>query len=168
MCACLDTQVFKLRIAQSNLLLHSFAGFAVAVWAAGRRIRMTYIHTYYHNRTKSGRVFRCRSRGAVHVLFCFAPDDTLCNTLAGAGSSESVALAGGVAIDARGVGGGDNGNGPILGRSDDWPRAWPGDTRPYFDYLLVVFSGDDREAMDKRDNMREVHFAIGSSSCQCR
>lgn len=72
-----------------------------------------------------------------------------------------MALAEGVVVDAR-VGGGENadgsGKGPILGRSDDWPRAWPGDTRPYFDYLLVVFSGDDREAMDKRDNMREVNM----------
>lgn len=121
---------------------------------------MTYIHTYIHTTTIE------QSRAAFFVvvlvvpcfvLFC-VPDDTLCNTLAGAGSSESVALAGGVVVDARGVGGGDNGNGPILGRSDDWPRAWPGDTRPYFDYLLVVFSGDDREAMDKRDNMREVYY----------
>lgn len=66
-----------------------------------------------------------------------------------------MALARGVVVDAR-VGGGDSGKAPILGRSDDWPLAWPGDARPYFDYLLVVFSGDDREAMDKRDNMREV------------
>eukprot|EP00903_Cladosiphon_okamuranus_P008892 g8512.t1 len=80
-------------------------------------------------------------------------------TVGGAGSSDSAVLAG-VVVDAS-VGGGGTGNGngndPILGRSDDWPLAWPGDTRPYFDYLLVVFSGDDRVAMDKRDNMREIY-----------
>lgn len=84
--------------------------------------------------------------------FLFLPPNL---TTAGAGGSDSVALAGGGVADARAGGGGD-GNGPIVGRSDDWPLAWPGDTRPYVDYLLVVFSGDDLDALDKRDNMREV------------
>lgn len=47
-------------------------------------------------------------------------------------------------------------NNLIVGRSDDWPLLRQGETRPYFDYLLVVFSGDDRDALAKRENMREV------------
>lgn len=86
-------------------------------------------------------------------MFICVPEET------GAGSSDSVGLAGVVVGDAR-VGGAGSGNGPILGRSDDWPLAWPGDARPYFDYLLVVFSGDDREALEKRDNMREVSIVV--------
>ena len=70
--------------------------------------------------------------------------------MAGGAGSDSVALAVG------GVGDNNNNNGPILGRSDDWPVAWPGDSRPYFDYLLVVFSGDNQDARKKRDYMREV------------
>lgn len=69
--------------------------------------------------------------------------------------SDSVALAAGVDTGNNN----NNNNGPILGRSDDWPPAWPEDSRPYFDYLLVVFSGDDQDARKKRDYMREViHF----------
>lgn len=70
---------------------------------------------------------------------------------AGVAGSEGVALAEGVD-----TGNNNNNNGAILGRSDDWPPAWPGDSRPYFDYLLVVFSGDDQDARKKRDYMREV------------
>lgn len=46
---------------------------------------------------------------------------------------------------------------PILSRDDDWPSTWPGDNRPYLDYLLVVFSGDDLDALAKRENMREMY-----------
>lgn len=88
------------------------------------------------------RIFRARG-----AMFACVPEEA--GGVGSSSSSDSVALAGGV------VGGGES-NSPILGRSDDWPLAWPGDARPYFDYLLVVFSGDDIEAMDKRDNMREV------------
>lgn len=45
---------------------------------------------------------------------------------------------------------------PILGRKDDWPLTWAGDRRPYYDYLLIVFSGDDVNALTKRENMRKV------------
>lgn len=57
-------------------------------------------------------------------------------------------------------------NEPIYGRFDDWPLSRPGDTRPYFDYLLVVFSGDDTYAMEKRDDMRKVcSFSHTSRVC---
>lgn len=49
-------------------------------------------------------------------------------------------------------------DGPILSRDDDWPLTWQGDRRPYYDYLLIVFSGDDLVALAKRENMREVGY----------
>ncbi|CAB1098849.1 GT31 [Ectocarpus sp. CCAP 1310/34] len=68
---------------------------------------------------------------------------------------------GGLGVRVGGDNNNNNNNGPILGRSDDWPVAWPGDTRPYFDYLLVVFSGDDTDALAKRDYMREMYGTYG-------
>eukprot|EP00904_Undaria_pinnatifida_P001183 jgi/Undpi1/11065/HiC_scaffold_30.g13363.m1 len=56
---------------------------------------------------------------------------------------------------------GGRGDRVIVGSSDDWPVAGLGDSRPYYDYLLVVFSGDDRDALAKRENMREVLYVVG-------
>ena len=49
-------------------------------------------------------------------------------------------------------------NMPIMSRSDDWPQPRRGDTRPYFDFVMVVFSGDDKEGLAKRDSMRSVRM----------
>lgn len=79
------------------------------------------------------------------------------------GGVERAGRAGGRAalgVGTAGMGGaateGEGSTGPIMGRSDDWPVAWPGDKRPYFDFLLVIFSGDDTNALEKRENMRQV------------
>lgn len=71
------------------------------------------------------------------------------------GEIEGPALVGGLG-GTVGEGEGEGASGPILGRSDDWPLARPGDARPYVDFLLVVFSGDDTDALAKRQNMRDV------------
>lgn len=73
------------------------------------------------------------------------------------------ASVGGPGIDSTSRGqlaGVGNVGGPIVSRSDDWPLATPGDKRPYFDYLLIVFSGDDQDALAKRENMREVRASF--------
>ncbi|CAM9754890.1 unnamed protein product, partial [Hapterophycus canaliculatus] len=80
---------------------------------------------------------------------------------AGGGGAESAALVGGATDTGGAAVEGDSKSGPILGRSDDWPLARPGDTRPYVDYLLVVFSGDDTDALAKRENMREMYGTYG-------